>query len=1061
MQTRWEAKVILYSVQLCALWLIVGLLIRPFNPEFVERVASGFYLVGLPNFPTLFVTIFVVILLSGLLRRQRIALVLYLIFFHAYKVLINALVLAFMAVLRFEDVTLSDIGWTVSPLLCSLFFLVIGVRAFPDFPARVMGKWKPALAVLLGGLLFDFMLLVTLFFAFYDFEMEQILQWSFYATLGMAPIDFSFDLGNDAPQTVLIIGEVIASLAIFLGVILLLRAVNAPTGTRDDQMLSRRMLLSPPSEDSLGYFATNDDRSIVLAPNGKAAVSFRVIDGVCIAAGDPLGEREFWPDAIHALERVARTNGWIFAAASISETGAKAYAHAGHRIIPLGDEAVIDTTRFDIKVLPSVRKVVAPLKRKGYSVRIQPQAQLTADERDALRTSAEQWRHGDERGFTMASGRVGDERDGRTVAVTAYSPDGEMVGLLTFVPWGKRGLSLDVMRRSPHAPTGLTELMVTELAKEGPGMNVDKFSLNFVMMREMMEKGSSVGAMWWQKLMLKLLIFSSRWWQIQSLYHSNVKYEPQWQARFLAVDHGLNTARMLLAYASGEGFLPRYSPPLPRLGEPEEIKALEDSLLHSSVGRRKLTIQQRLRREKLGQLNDHGVAAYPPHVPRTHSLIEVSGLAEDTGEVSVTGRVHHIRDHGGVVFADLEEQGCFHQVVVERSAGRALTCFRSLVSKGDLISVTGTVGRSRNGTASILASDWAMAAKSLVEFPSSPLVDPHARAQLRHMDLGTNLQHRDLVISRAKIIDAVRQTLRNQEFMEAETPILQTVHGGANARPFRTHIRAYDQNLTLRIAPELFLKRLIVGGVPKVFELGRNFRNEGVDATHNPEFTALEVYEAYGDWNSMRVLTEQLIRAAARAVHGSETLTFSNGTEIDLSKPWPVVPVYRAVSEATGVDIAPGDSVEQHADLAAHYGLNVSSIGELVNELYDELVEPNTVEPTFYSWFPVETSPLTMADPDEPLTAQRWDLVACGMELGTAYTELADPLEQRKRLTEQSLKAAGGDPEAMEVDENFLTALEFGMPPTGGLGIGMDRLVMFLLEQNIREVLAFPFIKPV
>ena len=249
-----------------------------------------------------------------------------------------------------------------------------------------------------------------------------------------------------------------------------------------------------------------------------------------------------------------------------------------------------------------------------------------------------------------------------------------------------------------------------------------------------------------------------------------------------------------------------------------------------------------------------------------------------------------------------------------------------------------------------------------------------------------------------------------------------------------------------------------------MFELGRNFRNEGVDNTHNPEFTALEAYQAYGDWNSMRLLTERLIRNAAMAVHGSTTLHLHAGNgepvAIDLSEPWAVVPVYQAVSDAVGKVIRPEDDVASHKDLLDRYGLKVGSVGELVNELYDELVEPNTIAPTFYSWFPVETSPLTMADPEQPLTAQRWDLVACGMELGTAYTELADPLEQRKRLTEQSLKAAGGDPEAMEIDENFLTALEFGMPPTGGLGIGVDRLVMFLLEQNIREVLAFPFVKP-
>ena len=386
-------------------------------------------------------------------------------------------------------------------------------------------------------------------------------------------------------------------------------------------------------------------------------------------------------------------------------------------------------------------------------------------------------------------------------------------------------------------------------------------------------------------------------------------------------------------------------------------------------------------------------------MPRTHDLAVLGELPVDDAEISVTGRVQRIRDHGGVQFAQIEESGVQFQLLVEATAGEAARTFRRFVSKGDVISATGVLGASRNGTPSLLVSQWHMAAKSLVEFPTQPLSNPYRRAKLRHMDLGTNLAARDLVIARAKVVDAVRQTLRAEEFLEAETPILQTVHGGANARPFRTHIRAYDQHLTLRIAPELYLKRLVVGGIPKVFELGRNFRNEGVDNTHNPEFTALEAYQAYGDWNSMRLLTERLIRNAAMAVHGSTTLHLHAGNgepvAIDLSEPWAVVPVYQAVSDAVGKVIRPEDDVASHKDLLDRYGLKVGSVGELVNELYDELVEPNTIAPTFYSWFPVETSPLTMADPEQPLTAQRWDLVACGMELGTAYTELADPLEQR------------------------------------------------------------------
>jgi lysyl-tRNA synthetase class 2 len=295
-----------------------------------------------------------------------------------------------------------------------------------------------------------------------------------------------------------------------------------------------------------------------------------------------------------------------------------------------------------------------------------------------------------------------------------------------------------------------------------------------------------------------------------------------------------------------------------------------------------------------------------------------------------------------------------------------------------------------------------------------------------------------------------------------ETPILQRVHGGANARPFITHSNAYDMRLYLRIAPELFLKRLAVGGVERVFELGRDFRNEGVDATHNPEFTMLEAYEAYGDYVSMRALTRDLVLAAAIAAHGAPVARRGD-VEVDLSGEWPVVPVYEAISLALGEKIAPDTSLERLRELARSASVPVQpswDAGHVVLEMYERLVESQTVEPTFYTDFPTEVSPLTRAHRNDPRLAERWDLVAFGMELGTAYTELIDPVEQRRRLTAQSLLAAGGDAEAMELDEEFLHALEYAMPPTGGLGIGIDRLVMLLTGRTIRETVPFPLARP-
>ena len=293
--------------------------------------------------------------------------------------------------------------------------------------------------------------------------------------------------------------------------------------------------------------------------------------------------------------------------------------------------------------------------------------------------------------------------------------------------------------------------------------------------------------------------------------------------------------------------------------------------------------------------------------------------------------------------------------------------------------------------------------------------------------------------------------------------MLQRSRGGANARPFTTHSAAYDMPMFLRIAPELYLKRLAVGGAERVFEVGRVFRNEGVDITHNPEFTMLEAYQAYADYTDMRELTRALVVAAATAAHGRPVARRPDGTEVGLCGEWPVVPVFEAVAAALGRPLDPDTPVSTlcHWAREAHVPIDPGwNRGQIILECYERLVEAQTVEPTFYVDFPVEVSPLTATHRTDPRLAERWDLVAFGMEIGTAYSELADPLEQRRRLTEQAALAAGGDAEAMDLDEDFLAALEYAMPPTGGLGLGVDRLVMALTGATIRESIAFPTVKP-
>ena len=383
--------------------------------------------------------------------------------------------------------------------------------------------------------------------------------------------------------------------------------------------------------------------------------------------------------------------------------------------------------------------------------------------------------------------------------------------------------------------------------------------------------------------------------------------------------------------------------------------------------------------------------------------------------------------------------------------------------------MTGEVLSTRTGELSIRARSWQLAAKCLRPLPDphAGFADPDARVRQRHLDLIVNPDAMDVLTKRSVAVREIRQAFDRRGFLEVETPMLQAVHGGANARPFVTHINAYDATLYLRIAPELYLKRLCVGGMRRVFELNRNFRNEGADATHNPEFTSVEAYQAYADYLDMRELTRELILEVATAVHGAPVAyrPGPDGTlaQLDISGPWKSITVHQAVSQACRTPVSPDTGLAELTALCRAHSITPPADptpGRLVTELYEALVEKQTVRPTFYLDFPVESAPLTRQHRSDPRLAERWDLVAFGTEIGTAYSELVDPVDQRNRLTEQSLRAADGDPEAMQVDEAFLAALEYAMPPTGGLGIGVDRLVMMLLGASIRQTLAFPFVRP-
>jgi len=486
-----------------------------------------------------------------------------------------------------------------------------------------------------------------------------------------------------------------------------------------------------------------------------------------------------------------------------------------------------------------------------------------------------------------------------------------------------------------------------------------------------------------------------------------------------------------------------------------------------------LNEQMLVRREKRERLLAEGKKAYAIGVGRTHTLAEVREAYEDkleAGEetqdvVTVAGRVMFIRNTGKLAFATLQEGiGTRLQVMLSLAevGEESLADWKSLVDLGDHVAVTGRVISSRRGELSIMASSWEMASKALRPLPVLHKdLSEEARVRQRYADLVVRQEARDMVRTRAKITQAIRRRLEDDGYLEVETPVLQLIHGGAHARPFNTHMNAFDQPMTLRIALELNLKKAVVGGVDKVYEIGRIFRNEGVDSTHSPEFTMIEAYQAYGDQFTIAEEMRQMYLAAADAV-GSRQVETEAGV-IDLDGEWTWLPVYDGVSEAVGVEVTPDTDVDTLKALADKHDVELDpawDAGKIVMELCGELVEPHLLQPTFLCDFPAIAQPLARINDEEPGKVLAWDLIIGGVERGTGFTELIDPVVQREVLTAQSRLAAGGDVEAMQLDEDFLRALEYGAPPMGGLGLGLDRAIMLFTGAGIRETILFPLLKP-
>lgn len=1075
-RTRWQvaaAVAIGVGIQLVGAAIIIGSLPVLLGDRFWQ-VVRAIQPLPLISTPTLLNGLILVILGQGIRERRRAAYLLVLIL--QIPTLAVDIWIAFFAA---RPATIPPVpghrGERIFLEMLTAFLLILALVLLRGVFTMRLPRTALAsgVSVLAGGLAVSAALGITLIWLFpgaVGVGRDRVI-WALHATVGTVPSGILLrEPWSRPPVWTLHTVNLVSSLALLVALIVFIGASRRQqTMTPDDELGIRRLLLTSRTADSLGYFGTRREKTIAFAPDRQAAVSYAVFQGVALASGDPLGAQADWPAAIAAWRRDCERNGWSTAVLGVTEDGAQAYRAAGFRVSRLGDEAVLTTDTFDLddQRVGSVRRSLRRLRRAGYRFDVRRQADVASARLAELAACADDWRHGSrERGFSMALSRLGDPSDPDLVVACSSDADGRLVALLTFVPWGRDGLSLDLMRRSPDADNGAVDATIATVAAWGKQAGIDRISLNFAMFRDRLERGEHVAATPAERFDRQVILLLSRWWQIASLLEANEKFAPTWMRRYQCVQPGLSLIRVAIAAGIAEGFLPD----MWRRARSRRRQERPASFAHRVAAQeRRIATAQRAAAVDSARI-DQGARwrhldALPARLAPTHRLptgwpapVSCTEATErlassDQRDLVVWGRLVSIRRHGGVVFATLRSEGEDLQLMFERAVAADYVSVR-LLDPGDTVLVEGRPGTSRRGAPAVQVGRWTVLAKCLTAFPRGGRPGPRDDRWVR---LSLLPQDRRALLARSAVLRALRERLHAERFAEVETPMLLQVQGGASARPFRTQLNATHQPLTLRIAPELALKRLVAGGLNRIFELGRDFRNEGLDRVHSPEFTVLEAYAAGEDVTGMRALAERLVTAAAVAVHGEASIVDRAGARIPVPTPWPVRTVLDALSDATGIHLTARTSPAELARLCAQSGLPAAPADDadtLIDRLYSHLVEAQTVSPTFYVGFPASGTPLAAVDPEHPELAARWDLVAGGMEIGTGYTELTDPVEQRRRLAVQAWQAQHGDPEAMEYDGDFVRALEYGLPPLGGLGLGVDRIVMLLTGRDIRGTLA-------
>lgn len=847
--------------------------------------------------------------------------------------------------------------------------------------------------------------------------------------------------------------------------------------TAEDELRIRQLLAQHGEQDSLGYFATRRDKMVIFAPDTKAAITYRILGGISLASADPIGSEASWPAAIHEWLKEARENGLIPAVLAAGERGVRYYQQHGLKALELGDEAVIDVQEFSApsRQRTPLLKAARRLQLAGYKAQVRRQKDIPTTELYSLTLRAAQWRekHKERGGFSMALSRLGEPADDRCVLVEAFDPAGMLQGLLSLVPWGRHGLSLDFMCANRSGQSGLSEFMIHELVAASPRLDVSRISLNFVMFRSVFEQASRVGAgafILGYRACLRLL---SRTVQLESLYRFTVKSDPRWHPRFSCFPHVHQVPRITWMSLTAEGYLLYWRQiPLPHsegdtasfVDTVQEISKQPPSIKKRISGR-KVHRADRSRREKL---NKYGEGGNEPYMMSFVTDSELAAVRKQFCELPsntrsgqscrVAGRVVAKREMGKVCFLVLSDfNGNIQAILDAQVLGRChLREIVRQIDLGDMLGVKGEILKSQRGELSVLVCEWVLTAKCLHPFPLERARESGESRLERpsYLELITCKESREMVLLEYRVRSALQKCLIQRNFQEVETPI-GLVH---RFRQENTH-RFLSSNITspyiyMQNASGLYLKSLCVAGMGRIFEFSRGVCSKA-EQTPDQEVTSLELYQVYTDYLGAIDLARELIQQATRTALGREIVEghkCESVVKIDISGQWNVIPVHAAVAAALHSPITIETEHDELVRACTCAGVAIptdASSEQLVMCAFEQLVVTTTVQPTFYIDYPLSSSPFTRQTRHDSRLAERWGLFAFGVEIATGSSELTDPIERQRRSTLQLFDAATAvDSNAVELEEELLLALEYGMPPTASLKMRLDRVLVILNENE-------------